>query len=67
MEPTDTHPKGCIVIEKTTSVHREGQGKKVQGHHSVETGALKLYPCGFESRFEHDHRGTNPEAAIRHP
>lgn len=55
------------MIEKTASVHREGQGKKVQGHHSVETGALKLYPCGFESRFEHDHRGTNPEAAIRHP
>ena len=52
------------MIEKTASVHWEGQGKKGQGQISTETGALKLYPYGFASRFEDDRRGTNPEEIL---
>ena len=40
------------MIEKTASVHWEGQGKKGLGKISTETGALKHYPYGFASRFE---------------
>ena len=47
--------------EKSASVHWEGQGKHGKGQISTETGALKLYPYGFASRFEDDRRGTNPE------
>lgn len=50
--------------EKTASVHWEGQGKKGQGQISTETGALKLYPYGFASRFGDDRRGTNPEEIL---
>lgn len=49
------------MIEKTATVHWEGQGKKGQGKISNETGALKHYPYGFASRFEDDRLGTNPE------
>ena len=52
------------MIEKTASVHWEGPGKKGQGQISTETGALKLYPYGFASRFEDDRRGTNPEEIL---
>ncbi len=52
------------MIEKTASVHWEGQGKKGQGQISTETGALKQYPYGFASRFEDDRRGTNPEEIL---
>lgn len=52
------------MIEKTASVHWEGQGKKGQGQISTETDALKAYPYGFGSRFEDDRRGTNPEELI---
>lgn len=52
------------MIEKVANVHWEGQGKKGQGQISTETGALKLYPYGFASRFEDDRRGTNPEEIL---
>jgi len=52
------------MIEKTATVHWEGQGKKGQGKISTETGALKQYPYGFASRFEDDRRGTNPEEIL---
>lgn len=52
------------MIEKTASVHWQGQGKKGQGQISTETGALKAYPYGFGSRFEDDRRGTNPEELL---
>jgi lipoyl-dependent peroxiredoxin len=52
------------MIEKTASVHWEGQGKKGQGQISTETSALKAYPYGFGSRFEDDRRGTNPEELL---
>jgi len=52
------------MIEKSASVHWEGQGKKGQGQISTETGALKAYPYGFASRFEDDRRGTNPEEIL---
>ncbi len=52
------------MIEKTANVHWEGPGKKGQGQISTETGALKLYPYGFASRFEDDRRGTNPEEIL---
>lgn len=52
------------MIEKTASVHWEGQGKKGQGQISTETGALRQYPYGFASRFEDDRRGTNPEEIL---
>jgi osmotically inducible protein OsmC len=45
------------MIEKTASVHREGQGKKGQGKISTETGALKHYPYRFASRFD-DNRSS---------
>jgi osmotically inducible protein OsmC len=52
------------MIEKTASVHWEGQGKKGKGQISTETGALERYPYGFTSRFEDDRRGTNPEEIL---
>jgi len=52
------------MIEKTATVHWEGQGKKGQGKISTETGALEHYPYGFASRFEDDRRGTNPEEIL---
>ena len=52
------------MIEKTASVHWEGQGKQGQGQISTETGALKAYPYGFASRFEDDRRATNPEEIL---
>ena len=52
------------MIEKTASVHWEGQGKKGQGQISTETDALKNYPYGFGSRFDDDRKGTNPEELI---
>lgn len=52
------------MIEKTANVHWEGPGKKGQGQISTETGALKLYPYGFASRFEDDRKGTNPEEIL---
>ena len=52
------------MIEKTASVHWEGQGKEGRGQISTETGALKSYPYGFASRFGDDRRGTNPEEIL---
>jgi len=52
------------MIEKSASVHWEGQGKKGQGQISTETAALKRNPYGFGSRFEDDRRGTNPEELL---
>ena len=52
------------MIEKSASVHWEGQGKKGVGQISTETGALKAYPYGFASRFEDDRTGTNPEEIV---
>jgi len=52
------------MIEKTASVHWEGQGKQGVGQISTETGALKSYPYGFASRFEGDRKGTNPEEIL---
>ena len=52
------------MIERTASVHWEGQGKKGVGQISTETGALKGYPYGFASRFEGDRKGTNPEEIL---
>ena len=52
------------MIEKTASVHWEGQGKKGLGTISTETGALKQYPYGFASRFEDARPGTNPEEIL---
>lgn len=52
------------MTEKTASVHWEGQGKTGVGKISTETGALKLYPYGFASRFGDDRRGTNPEEIL---
>ncbi len=52
------------MIEKSASVHWEGQGKKGVGKISTETAALKNYPYGFGSRFEDDRKGTNPEEIL---
>ncbi|OIQ76785.1 peroxiredoxin OsmC [mine drainage metagenome] len=52
------------MTEKTASVHWEGQGKKGHGTINTETGALEQFPYGFASRFEDDHRGTNPEEIL---
>ncbi len=52
------------MIEKTASVHWEGQGRKGLGQISTETGALQRYPYGFASRFEADRKGTNPEEIL---
>ncbi len=52
------------MVEKTASVHWEGQGKKGQGKISTETGALMDTPYGFATRFEDDRRGTNPEEIL---
>ena len=52
------------MIEKSATVHWEGQGKKGVGKISTETAALKDYPYGFGSRFEDDRRGTNPEEIL---
>jgi len=52
------------MIDKTASVHWEGQGKKGVGNISTQTDALKSYPYGFGSRFEDDRRGTNPEELL---
>jgi lipoyl-dependent peroxiredoxin len=52
------------MIEKTATVHWEGQGKKGVGKISTQTAALKDYPYGFGSRFEDDRRGTNPEEIL---
>ena len=52
------------MIEKTATVHWEGQGKKGVGKISTQTGAFNSYPYGFASRFEDDRRGTNPEEIL---
>jgi osmotically inducible protein OsmC len=52
------------MAEKHASVHWEGAGKTGKGQISTETGALKDYPYGFESRFGEDRRGTNPEEIL---
>jgi len=52
------------MIEKSASVHWEGQGKQGVGKISTQTAALKDYPYGFGSRFEDDRKGTNPEEIL---
>ena len=52
------------MVDKTATVHWEGQGKKGAGKISTQTDALKAYPYGFGSRFEGDRRGTNPEELL---
>lgn len=41
----------------------EGLGKDGKGHVSVQSGAMKDQPYGFNTRFE-DAEGTNPEELI---
>lgn len=50
--------------EKIANVHWEGSGKNGLGQISTETGALKLYPYGFASRFGDDRKGSNPEEIL---
>ena len=50
--------------EKTASIQWEGAGKTGLGQISTETGALKKYPYGFNSRFGDDRMGTNPEEIL---
>lgn len=52
------------MIQKSASVHWEGQGKAGQGQISTESGALQDQPYGFGSRFEDDRRGSNPEELL---
>ena len=52
------------MAEKHASVHWEGAGKTGKGEISTETGALKAYPYGFNSRFGDDVKGTNPEEIL---
>ena len=52
------------MIEKSASVHWEGQGKEGVGKISTQTAALKDYPYGFGSRFGDDRKGTNPEEIL---
>lgn len=52
------------MIEKSASVHWEGQGKNGKGQISTETGALERYPYGFASRSEDDRKSTNPEEIL---
>lgn len=52
------------MADKKASVHWEGAGKTGTGHISTETGALKDYPYGFNSRFGDDRKGTNPEEIV---
>ncbi|MEO8855992.1 MAG: OsmC family peroxiredoxin [Burkholderiaceae bacterium] len=52
------------MADKTASVHWDGAGKTGKGKISTETGALKDYPYGFESRFGDDRKGTNPEEIV---
>ena len=50
--------------EKHASVHWEGAGKTGKGQISTETGALKAQPYGFNTRFEDQKTGTNPEEIL---
>ncbi|HIV69999.1 MAG TPA: OsmC family protein [Candidatus Aquabacterium excrementipullorum] len=52
------------MIQKSASVHWEGQGKAGQGQISTESGALQDQPYGFGSRFEDDRKGSNPEELL---
>lgn len=52
------------MIEKTATVHWQGQGNEGHGNISTGSGALQQYPYGFASRFEDDRRGTNPEEIL---
>lgn len=52
------------MADKTASVHWDGAGKTGKGSISTETGALKDWPYGFESRFGDDRKGTNPEEIV---
>jgi osmotically inducible protein OsmC len=52
------------MTEKSASVLWTGAGKKGEGKISTESGALLDYPYGFDSRFGHDRRGTNPEEIL---
>ena len=51
-------------IEKTASVHWEGQGRQGKGAISTQTAALQAWPYGFGSRFQDERRGTNPEELL---
>jgi osmotically inducible protein OsmC len=51
-------------IEKTASVHWEGQGRHGHGAISTQTAALNAWPYGFGSRFQDERRGTNPEELL---
>ncbi|MFD2645996.1 OsmC family protein [Pseudomonas japonica] len=50
-------------MKKTASAHWEGGLKDGKGQISTESGALRLTPYGFNTRFE-DTPGTNPEELI---
>ena len=52
------------MIEKTASVHWEGQGKQGLGAISTATDTLKQYPYNFTNRFEDNQPGTNPEEIL---
>jgi osmotically inducible protein OsmC len=51
-------------IEKTATVHWEGQGRQGRGAISTQTAALNAWPYGFGSRFQDERRGTNPEELL---
>jgi osmotically inducible protein OsmC len=51
-------------VEKTSSVHWEGAGRRGKGAISTQTAALNAYPYGFGSRFQDERRGTNPEELL---
>ena len=52
-----------MTITKHASAHWEGGLKDGKGTISMESGALKDQPYGFNTRFE-DKAGTNPEELI---
>lgn len=52
------------MIQKSASVHWEGQGKAGQGQISTESEALQDHPYGFGSRFADDRKGSNPEELL---
>ncbi|GGO96336.1 OsmC family protein [Stakelama pacifica] len=48
---------------KTASARYDGMGKDGRGHISLQSGAMKDQPYGFNTRFGDD-PGTNPEELI---
>ncbi len=51
------------MTDRHASAHWEGPGKTGKGRISMQSGALKDNPYGFNTRFENE-PGTNPEELI---